>query len=126
MALKEITTDRAPMAIGTYSQGVRLGGVAYLSGQIPIDPTTGQMISGDVSSQVRQIFSNLSAVAQAAGLVLGSTVKLTVFLTDMGDYATVNSVMEEFFSKPYPARSAVVVKELPRHARLEIEAIVAE
>ncbi|WP_348672418.1 RidA family protein [uncultured Abyssibacter sp.] len=120
-----ISTDQAPAAIGTYSQAVQVGATVYISGQIPLDPATGAMISEDFEAQARQVFSNLQAVASAAGGSLQSAVKLTIFLTDLSQFATVNTVMAEFFDEPYPARAAVEVSALPKGAQVEADAILA-
>ncbi len=120
-----INTDRAPAAIGTYSQAVRAGNTVYLSGQIPLDPHSGELVTGDIAAQIRQVFDNLAAVAEAAGGSLDNAVKLTVYLTDLGDFSTVNKIMAEYFSEPYPARAAVGVKSLPRHTEIEAEAILS-
>ena len=120
-----INTDRAPAAIGTYSQAVRAGNTVYLSGQIPLDPHSGELVTGDIAAQIRQVFDNLAAVAEAAGGSLDNAVKLTVYLTDLGDFSTVNKIMAEYFSEPYPARAAVGVKSLPRHKGIEAEAILS-
>ena len=125
MPHRPIETDRAPAAIGTYSQAVETGGIVFLSGQIPLDPATMEMTAGDTADQVRRIFENLAAVAEAAGGGLGQRVKLTVYLVDLGDFATVNEVMAEYFSTPYPARAAVQVSALPKGARVEIEGIMS-
>lgn len=119
-----VHTDKAPAAIGTYSQAVRAGGTVYLSGQIPLLPGTMELVDGSMEDQVRQVFSNLAAVAEAAGGNLGNAVKLTVYLVDLGDFATVNAVMETFFTAPYPARAAVEVSALPKGARVEVDAIL--
>lgn len=119
-----ISTDQAPAAIGTYSQAVQAGNTVYISGQIPLDPVTGAMVEGDFEAQARQVFSNLSAVAEAAGATLQAAVKLTIFLTDLGEFAAVNRVMSEFFSEPYPARAAVEVSALPKGALVEADAIL--
>ena len=121
---KPIQTDHAPAAIGTYSQAVRAGSTVYLSGQIPLIPETMALAEGPVEVQVRQVFRNLAAVAEAAGGGLGNAVKLTVYLVDLGDFAAVNEVMAEFFTAPYPARAAVQVAALPKEARVEIDAIL--
>lgn len=118
-------TEAAPDAIGTYSQGVKVGDMLYLSGQIPIDPDTQALVEGDFADQVRRVFDNLTAVAEAGGARLVDTVKLTVYLTDMADFATVNEVMAEYFGEPYPARAAVGVASLPKGARVEVDAILA-
>ncbi len=119
-----IESPDAPAAIGTYSQAIRAGGAIYLSGQLPLDPATGQMVEGDMRAQVRQVFQNLAAVAGAAGSRLDDAVKVTVFLTDLGHFAVVNEVMAEFFSPPYPARAAIGVASLPRSAPVEADAIL--
>ena len=120
-----INTDRAPAAIGTYSQAVRAGNTVYLSGQLPLDPHSGELVTGDIAAQIRQVFDNLAAVAEAAGGSLDNAVKLTVYLTDLGDFSTVNKIMAEYFSEPYPARAAVGVTSLPRHTEIEAEAILS-
>ncbi|MFM7274690.1 MAG: RidA family protein [Gammaproteobacteria bacterium] len=119
-----IHTAEAPQAIGPYSQAMSANGVVYLSGQVPFDPATMQLVQGDISLQARRVFANLRAVCKAAGGDLGHVVKLTIFLTDLGDFAAVNAVMAEEFSEPYPARSTVQVAALPRGAAIEIEAIM--
>ena len=119
-----ISTDQAPAAIGTYSQAVQAGNTVYISGQIPLDPVTGAMVEGDFEAQARQVFTNLSAVAEAAGATLQAAVKLTIFLTDLGEFAAVNRAMSEFFSEPYPARAAVEVSALPKGAQVEADAIL--
>lgn len=118
-----IATDRAPQAIGPYSQAVRAGNQIYCSGQIPIDPATGLLIDGDISVQTRQVLTNLSRVLEAAGTSLDHVVKTTVFLADMGDFAAMNAVYATFFSSPAPARSTVQAARLPRDARVEIDVI---
>lgn len=120
-----IHTERAPKAIGTYSQAVRAGDTIYISGQIPFDPATGLLISGDIEAEIRRVFENLKAIATAAGATLGHAVKLTVFLTDMDCFAKVNEIMATYFTAPYPARAAVGVAALPRGARVEIECILS-
>ena len=123
--IKEIIhTDGAPAAIGTYSQAVRYGDLVFLSGQIPLDPSSMEMVGGEFEDQVRQVFDNLSAVCQASGGRLNNIVKLTVFLTDMGHFPRVNAVMGEYFSEPYPARAAVGVASLPKGASVEMEAVL--
>ena len=119
-----IATPHAPQAIGTYSQAIRAGNTVYLSGQIPLDPTTGELVTGDMEAQVRRVFDNLLAVAQAAGGDLSHVVKLTVYLTDLAHFALVNRVMAEYFSQPYPARAAVGVAALPRGAAVEMDGIL--
>jgi reactive intermediate/imine deaminase len=120
-----INTPLAPKAIGTYSQAVRAGDTVYISGQIPLDPATGQLISGDIEAEIRRAFDNLSAIAQAAGGSLAHAVKLTVFLTDLVHFAKVNEIMATYFSEPYPARAAVGVASLPKGARVEVECILS-
>jgi reactive intermediate/imine deaminase len=119
-----ITTPDAPKAIGTYSQAVRTGSTVYLSGQIPLDPASGQLVTGDMEAQVRRVFDNLRAVAVAAGSDLDSVVKLNVYLTDLGHFQLVNQVMAEYFSEPYPARAAVGVAALPRGAAVEMDCVL--
>ena len=119
-----IQTQRAPQAIGTYSQAVRAGDTVYLSGQIPLDPETGQLVSGDIDAEIRRVFENLQAVAEAAGATLGHAVKMTVFLTDFSHFAKVNEIMAQYCSQPYPARAAVGVAQLPKGARVEIECVL--
>jgi len=120
-----IHTDNAPAAIGTYSQAIQSGSLVFLSGQIPLDPSTMEIVAGDFEARVRRVFENLSAVAEAAGATLGQIVKLTIYLTDLDNFATVNSVMAEFFDEPYPARAALGVASLPKGADVEAEAILA-
>jgi reactive intermediate/imine deaminase len=119
-----IQTDQAPAAIGTYSQAVRVGDHVYVSGQIPLDPKTGQLISGDIEAEIRRVFDNLKAIAAAAGASLGHAAKVTVFLTDLAHFAKVNEIMVQYFPQPWPARAAVGVAQLPRGARVEIECIL--
>jgi reactive intermediate/imine deaminase len=120
-----IHTERAPKAIGTYSQAVRAGDTVYISGQIPFDPATGNLVSGEIEVEIKRVFENLKAVAEAAGGTLSDAVKLTVFLTDMAHFPKVNDVMATYFTAPYPARAAVGVAALPRGARVEIECILS-
>jgi reactive intermediate/imine deaminase len=124
MKKEPITSPQAPGAIGTYSQGIRAGNTVYLSGQLPLDPGTGQLLTGDMREQVRQVFRNLAAVAGAAGATLADAVRVTVYLTDLKDFAVVNEVMAEFFAAPYPARAAIGVASLPRGATVEADAIL--
>ena len=119
-----VSTQNAPQAIGTYSQAIRAGNTVYLSGQIPLDPATGELVTGDIEAQVRRVFDNLLAVARAAGGDLSHVVKLTVYLTDLAHFALVNRVMAEYFSQPYPARAAVGVAALPRGAVVEMDGIL--
>ena len=122
---KMISTPKAPAAIGPYSQAIQVGNLIYTSGQIPIDPATGQLVEGGIKEQTRQSLNNIQAILQEAGLTMASVVKTTVFMADMADFAEMNSVYAEFFTEPYPARSAVAVKTLPKNALVEIE-VVAE
>jgi len=119
-----VTTSHAPRAIGTYSQAVRAGNTVYLSGQIPLDPASGELVAGEMEAQLRRVFDNLKAVAQAAGGDLSHMVKLNVYLTDLAHFALVNRVMAEYFSPPYPARAAVGVAALPRGAAVEMDGIL--
>jgi reactive intermediate/imine deaminase len=120
-----IHTPLAPKAIGTYSQAVRVGDTVYISGQIPLDPATGQLVSGDIEAEIRRVFDNVAAIAKAAGGSLASAVKLSVFLTDLAHFPKVNEIMATYFSEPYPARAAVGVAALPRGARVEVECILS-
>jgi reactive intermediate/imine deaminase len=120
-----INTPLAPKAIGTYSQAVRAGDTLYISGQIPLDPASGQLLSGDIEVEIRRVFDNIAAIAKAAGGSLAQAVKLTVFLTDLAHFPKVNEVMATYFSEPYPARAAVGVAALPRGARVEVECILS-
>jgi len=124
MSKQAIDTPKAPGAIGTYSQGIRAGGTLWLSGQLPLDPATGQLLTGEMRDQVRQVFRNLAAVAEAAGSALDHAVKVTVYLTDLSNFSVVNEVMAEFFTKPYPARAAIGVASLPRGATVEADAVL--
>ena len=124
MTRQIIHTDDAPQAIGTYSQAVREGQTVYVSGQIPLDPATGTLVSGDIDAEIRRVFDNLAAIARAAGGSLRNAVKVNVFLTDLAHFATVNSIMVEYFPEPWPARAAVGVAQLPRGARVEVECIL--
>ncbi len=124
MPKQAIATDNAPAAIGTYSQAVRAGNSVYLSGQIPLDPKTQQLVEGDFDAHVEQVFANLGAVAAAAGGSLDDAVKLTVYLIDLDNFAAVNACMERHFSEPYPARAALAVAALPKGAVVEVDAIL--
>lgn len=119
-----IHTDSAPQAIGPYSQAVRVGQTVYLSGQIPLDPATAELVGGDITAQTRRVFENLTAVCAAAGGSLADIVRVGIYLTDLADFAAVNAVMAEYCRQPYPARSTIGVSALPRGARVEIDAIV--
>jgi reactive intermediate/imine deaminase len=124
MSRRTIVTHEAPAAIGTYSQAVAAGGAVWLSGQIPLDPATMTLVEGDIDAEVRQVFGNLAAVAAAVGASLDDVVRFTVYLTDLGDFAAVNRVMEELLRPPYPARVTVQVAALPKGARVEVDAIL--
>jgi 2-iminobutanoate/2-iminopropanoate deaminase len=123
--MKAISTKKAPAAIGPYSQAIRVGNLVYTSGQIPIDPATGAFVEGGIKEQTRQSLTNVRAILAEAGLAMSDVVKTTVFMADMNDFAEMNGVYAEFFAEPYPARSAVAVKTLPKGALVEIE-VVAE
>ena len=119
-----ISTDNAPQAIGTYSQAVKVGTTVYLSGQIPLLPTTMVLVEGEPEDRIRQVFDNLSAVAAAAGGSLRDVVKLNIFMTELGQFATVNKVMAEYFDQPYPARAAIGVAALPKGTDIEMDAVM--
>ena len=123
--MKAIVTKKAPGAIGPYSQAIQVGNFVYTSGQLPIVPETGAFPEGGIKEQTRQSLQNIKAVLEAAGLSMGNVLKTTVFLADMGDFSEMNAVYSEFFSMPYPARSAVAVKTLPKGALVEIEVVAA-
>ena len=125
MSKQIVSTPAAPAAIGPYSQAVRAGNTLWLSGQIPLDPLTKELVKGDIEVQTRRVFENLKAVISAAGAGFDDVVKTTIFLTDLGHFAEVNKVMAEYFREPYPARSTVGVSALPRGAQVEVECIVA-
>ena len=124
MARTIISTPQAPAAIGPYSQAVRVGNTVYVSGQIPLDPATQQLVSGDMEAEIRRVFENLKAIAVAAGGSLANAVRVTIYLTDLGHFALVNKVMAEYFSEPYPARAAVGVASLPRGTTVEADCIL--
>ena len=124
MAREIIRTDRAPQAIGTYSQAVKVGTTVYLSGQIPLLPESMELVAGDIETQIRRVFDNLQAVAQAAGGDLGDLVKLNVYLTDLADFPMVNQVMPQYFLEPFPARAAIGVAALPKGASVEMDAVM--
>lgn len=119
-----IQSDAAPQAIGTYSQAVKAGDTVYLSGQIPLDPESMELVGGGIENQIKQVFENLKAVCEAAGGSLQDIVKLNIFLTDLGNFATVNEVMATYFQTPYPARAAIGVAALPKGAEVEMDGIV--
>jgi reactive intermediate/imine deaminase len=124
MSRTPIRSTSAPAAIGPYSQAVRSGNLVFLSGQIPLDPATGQLVEGDIATQARRVFDNLKAVCEAAGGSLDGIVRAGIFLTDLGNFAVVNTVMAEYFKEPYPARSTVEVSGLPRGAQVEVDAVL--
>lgn len=119
-----IATDKAPKAIGPYSQAVKVDDTVYLSGQIPLVPETMEVVEGDIAAQARQVFDNLAAVAEASGGTLNSAVKINISMTDLNDFATVNEIMAQYFEQPYPARACVQVAALPKGVDIEIEAIL--
>lgn len=119
-----IHTDSAPAAIGTYSQAVKVNNTVYLSGQIPLDPQTMELVEGDIKVHIRRVFDNLQAVCEASGGDLSDIVKLNIFLTDLGNFASVNEVMAEYFDQPFPARAAIGVNQLPKGAQVEMDGIV--
>jgi reactive intermediate/imine deaminase len=125
MPKEPIHTSRAPAAIGPYSQAIRAGNTVYLSGQIPLDPKTMEIVKGDIRAQIRQVFDNLAAVAEAAGGSLADAVRLTVYLTDLANFPVVNEIMSEYCGQPYPARAAIGVAQLPRGAAVEIDGILS-
>ena len=121
--MKTISTEKAPAAIGPYSQAIQVGNLVYTSGQIPIDPATGMIVKGGIKEQTLQSLTNVKAILEEVGLTMSNVLKTTVFMADMGDFADMNSVYAGFFTEPYPARSAVAVKTLPKGALVEIEVI---
>jgi reactive intermediate/imine deaminase len=124
MAKEPIHTSKAPAAIGPYSQAIRAGNTVYLSGQIPLVPATMEIVKGDIRAQIRQVFDNLAAVAEASGGSLANAVRLTVYLTDLANFPLVNEVMAEYCQEPYPARAAIGVAQLPRGAAVEVDGIL--
>ena len=124
MARTNVFTNQAPKAIGPYSQAVRAGNTVYLSGQIPLDPKTGELVQGDIATETRRVFDNLKAVASTAGDGLQDVVRVTIYLVDLGDFAKVNEVMAEYFKEPYPARVTIGVAALPRGAHVEVDAVM--
>ncbi|MGA7539663.1 MAG: RidA family protein [Steroidobacteraceae bacterium] len=124
MSRKAIHTERAPQAIGTYSQAMRAGETVYLSGQIALDPATKELITGDIEAEIRRVFENLKSLAEAAGGSLEQAVRVTIYLTDLAHFAKVNEIMARYFPQPYPARAAVGVAQLPRGARVEADCIL--
>ena len=119
-----ISTNHAPAAIGPYSQAVRAGNTVYFSGQIPLDPTNGSVVDGDITAQARRVFDNLTAVALAAGGSLAQMVRVGIYVTDLANFAAVNAVMAEYFEQPYPARSTIEVSALPKAVQVEVDAIM--
>ena len=124
MTREIISTDKAPQAIGTYSQAVKAGNTVYLSGQIPLNPATMEMVNSDITAEIHQVFKNLTAVCEAAGGSLQDIAKLNIFMTDLGNFATVNAIMAEYFQQPYPARAAIGVAALPKGAGVEMDGIL--
>lgn len=124
MSRQIIHTEQAPAAIGPYSQAVRAGNTVYFSGQIPLDPATGNLVDGDIDAQARRAFDNLKAVAEAAGGSLDQIVRLGLYLTDLGEFAKVNAVMQDYFKAPFPARSTIEVAGLPKGAGFEVDAVM--
>ncbi|MEY3466066.1 MAG: hypothetical protein RL603_1665 [Pseudomonadota bacterium] len=124
MTREIITTDRAPAAIGTYSQAVRIERTVYVSGQIPLDPASGTLITGDIELEIRRVFDNLAAIAAAAGGTLANAVKVNVYLTDLAHFAKVNEIMAQYIPQPWPARAALGVAQLPRGARVEVDCVL--
>jgi reactive intermediate/imine deaminase len=124
MSRKVVHTERAPKAIGPYSQAVAAGGLVFLSGQVGLDPKTGELVAGGLEAEARRAFSNLAAVADAAGPGLAAAVRVTVYLTDLGQFAVANRIMQEFFTEPYPARVTIGVSALPRGAAIEVDCIL--
>lgn len=124
MSRKTIHTPKAPKAIGPYSQAVAAGGVVYCSGQIGLDPATGEIVKGGVEAEARRVFTNLATVAEAAGASLAAAARVTIYLADLGNFAKVNAIMQEFFSEPYPARVTIGAAALPRGAAIEVDCIL--
>jgi reactive intermediate/imine deaminase len=119
-----ISTTKAPAAVGTYSQAVKVGSTVYVSGQIPLDPATGQLVEGPIDKHIQRVFANLQAIIEAAGGSFADVVKLNVFLTDLANFATLNKIMAEYFQEPYPARAAIQVAALPKGAQVEMDCVV--
>ena len=124
MSRSIVSTDRAPQAIGTYSQAVKVGTTVYMSGQIPLDPATMELVGDDIEKQIKRVFDNLAAVAEAAGGSLADVAKLNIFLTDLAHFPTVNEIMATYFNEPYPARAAIGVASLPKGAQVEMDAVL--
>lgn len=121
--MEKVTTPNAPAAIGPYSQSVKVNGMLFASGQIPLDPATGNIVSGGIEAQAHQAFANVKNIVEAAGTTMSSVLKVTVFMADMADFVKVNAIYAQYFTEPYPARSAVAVRALPKGALLEVEVI---
>ena len=121
--MKKVSTPNAPAAIGPYSQGIIAGGLLFASGQIPLDPATGTIVSGGIEAQAHQAFTNVKNLVEAAGTTMSAVLKVTVFMADMADFAAVNAIYAQYFTEPYPARSAVAVKSLPKGALIEVDVI---
>lgn len=119
-----IYTANAPAPIGTYSQGIKFENILYISGQIPVDPKTGDLVQGDFKDNLRQVFKNISEIAKSAGTDINHTIKLTIYVTDLNNFNDVNTIMNEYFDKPYPARAVIEIKALPKNASVEVEATV--
>lgn len=124
MSLKIVNTDKAPAAIGPYSQAVSAGGMLYVSGQIPLDPASGEIVEGGVAGQTKQVLENLKAVVEAGGGDMSKVVKVTIYITDMGQFSVVNEIYGSYFSEPFPARACVQVSALPKGVEVEMDAIV--
>lgn len=124
MSRSIVATDKAPKAIGPYSQAVQVGNALYTSGQIPLDPATGELVAGDITAQARRVFENLRAVVEAAGASFNDVARVGIYLTDLGNFAAVNAVMAEYFQEPYPARSTIGVAALPRGAQVEVDLVL--
>jgi len=124
MTRKTIHTPNAPKAIGPYSQAIAAGGAVYLSGQIGLDPASGELVKGGIEAEARRVFTNLAAVAEASGASLAAAVKVTIYLVDFGHFAVVNGIMQEFFREPYPARVTIAAAALPRGAAIEVDCIL--
>jgi len=124
MTRRTIHTPKAPKAIGPYSQAIAAGGAVYLSGQIGLDPASGELVAGGIEAEARRVFTNLAAVAEAAGASLDAAVKVTIYLVDFGHFAVVNGIMQEFFREPYPARVTIAASALPRGAAIEVDCIL--
>lgn len=124
MSRSIVATDKAPKAIGPYSQAVQVGNTLYTSGQIPLDPATGELVAGDITAQARRVFENLRAVVEAAGASFNDVARVGIYLTDLGNFAAVNAVMAEYFQEPYPARSTIGVAALPRGAQVEVDLVL--